>query len=93
MNIFVGRLAAKTCEKTLTELFSQFGTVEICFVVRDKQTKHSRGYAYVIMPNNNEAETAIKSMNNFKLHDEKMMVKRARPGEIKFIKEEGESNE
>lgn len=89
MNIFIGRLASATCEKTLTDLFSKFGRVEICFVVRDKQTKHSRGYAYVIMPNNTEAEKAIKSMNNYEIHGEKMMVKKARPGEIKFIKEEG----
>ncbi|MEA1874119.1 MAG: RNA-binding protein [Bacteroidota bacterium] len=88
MNIFIGRLSSKTCEKTLTDLFNKFGTVKICFVVRDKQTKHSRGYAYVIMPNKQEAENAIQSMNNYEIHGEKMMVKKARPGEIKFIKEE-----
>jgi len=88
MNIFVGRLSSKTCEKTLTDLFSKFGSVEICFVVRDKQTKHSRGYAYVIMPNKHEAEKAINSMNNYEIHGEKMMVKKARSGEIKFVKED-----
>jgi len=93
MNIFVGRLASATCEKTLTDLFSEFGRVETCFVVRDKQTKHSRGYAYVIMPNNTEAVTAIQSMHNYELNGEKMMVKKARPGEIKFIKEEGNMDE
>ncbi|MDA3910640.1 MAG: RNA-binding protein [Bacteroidales bacterium] len=93
MIIFVGRLSSKTCEKTLTDLFSDFGTIELCFVVRYKQTKHSRGYAYVIMPNNNEAKNAIQSMNNYELNGEKMMVKKARPGEMKFIKEEGSIDE
>jgi RNA recognition motif-containing protein len=44
------------------------------------------------MPNNTEAETAMLSMNNYELNGEKMMVKRARPGEIKFIKEEEKSS-
>ncbi len=88
MNIFVGRLAQETTEKDLYLLFKQYGYVDAVMLSRDKLSKRSRGYAYVIIKQQADAESAIAALNNHELYGEKMMVKRARPGEIRFIKEE-----
>ena len=91
MNIFIGRLSAETSEKDLYVLFKEFGYVDNCYLVRDKISKKSRGYAYVIIRDEQEAQNAISNLNGYELNGEKMMVKKARSGEIRFIREESQN--
>ena len=59
MNIFVGNLAFTTTEDDLTQLFEPFGTVSQARIATDRETGRSRGFGFVEMPNDAEAQAAI----------------------------------
>ena len=86
MNIFIGRLDKDTTDKDIYHLFKEYGYVNTCFVIKDKITKVSRGHGYVVMKNDDEAMAAISALNGYVLNGEEMMVKPAKPGEIKYIR-------
>jgi len=64
MNIYVGNLAYSVTEGDLNEAFSEFGTVASVSLVKDKYSGQSKGFGFIDMPNNSEADVAIKAMNN-----------------------------
>ncbi len=80
-NIFVGSLSYKTTEEDLHSAFAEFGTVERVSVVRDRVTGQPRGFAFVEMPNRDEATRAIENMNGRELNGWKINVNEARPRE------------
>ncbi|MBS1652210.1 MAG: RNA-binding protein [Bacteroidetes bacterium] len=73
MNIFVSNISFKVREENLKELFSQYGEVSSVRIIKDKQTKRSKGYGFVEMPNDAEANSAINALNGTS-HNERALV-------------------
>jgi RNA recognition motif-containing protein len=61
--IFVGNFSFSLTQDELRQLFVPFGTVESVSVVTDRDTGRSRGFGFVEMPNNSEADAAIAALN------------------------------
>ena len=79
MNIFVGNLSFNTTGEGLRSAFSKFGAVDSAQVIMDRQTGRSRGFGFVEMPNNSEAQAAISGMNGADLDGRPLTVNEARP--------------
>lgn len=83
MNIYAGNLPYSVDENELRELFAQYGQVEDASVITDKNLRRSKGFGFVVMPNDSEAEAAIAALNETKLGDERnarvIRVNQARP--------------
>ncbi len=84
MNIFVAKLNYSTQEDSLMSLFQQFGEVESVKIIMDRETGRSKGYGFVIMPNDDEASDAIAALNDREFEERTLAVKEARPQEKKF---------
>ena len=63
MNIYVGNLAYEVADEDLNESFSAFGTVTSARVIRDRFTDRSRGFGFVEMSDDTEAQAAIDELN------------------------------
>jgi RNA recognition motif-containing protein len=59
MNIYVGNLSAKTSEQELREAFETFGEVDSAKIIKDNFTGKSRGFGFVVMPSQEQAQAAI----------------------------------
>jgi len=79
MNIFVAKLNFKTRKEDLEATFANFGQVTSVNIVRDKQTGRSKGYGFVEMPNDSEANAAIAELNEKELDGRQIVVKQANP--------------
>ena len=64
--LYIGNLAPQADGASLKALFSVFGTVEKAYVISDKQTGQSKGYGFVIMSSEEQAQAAVKSLNGKK---------------------------
>ncbi len=81
MNIFVGNLNFQTTEEQLQELFATYGEVESVKIVTDKFSGRSRGFGFVEMPEQAQAEEAIKQLNDYSLNSRSIVVNEAKPRE------------
>ena len=81
MNIFVGNLNFQTTEEQLQELFTPYGEVESVKIVTDKFSGRSRGFGFVEMPEQAQAEEAIKQLNDYSLNSRSIVVNEAKPRE------------
>ena len=81
MNIFVGNLAFTTTEDELAQLFEPFGTVSQARIATDRDTGRSRGFGFVEMPNDAEAQAAIEELNGATIGGRQLTVNEARPRE------------
>ena len=81
MNIFVGNLAFTTTEDDLAQLFEPFGTVSQARIATDRETGRSRGFGFVEMPNDAEAEAAIEELHGATIGGRPLTVNEARPRE------------
>ena len=79
MNIYVGNLSNDVTDETIRETFESFGEVTSAKVITDKYTGQSRGFGFVEMPEQSQAQTAIKSLNGKELKGKQMSVSEARP--------------
>ena len=79
MNILVTKLARKTTSETLRSGFEKFGEVSAVELVMDSATNKSKGFGFVEMPKEEEAEEAISKMNKSKLDGQTIVVKKGRP--------------
>jgi RNA recognition motif-containing protein len=79
MKIFVGNFSFSTTEDDLRELFQPFGNIESVAVVTDRQTGRSRGFGFVEMSDNGEAEKAIAALNGKEFSGRTLNVNEARP--------------
>ena len=77
MNIYVGNLAFTVNEEDLRDLFSQFGEVTSVNIVTDRFTKQSKGFGFVEMPNNSEADKAIKGLKGNELKGKNIKISQA----------------
>ena len=78
INIFVRNLDPTTTEAQLKDLFVAYGLIETVTIVKDRDTKGSRGLAFVEMTNAADARTAIESLSGFVLNDRAMRLNEAR---------------
>ncbi|NTU53411.1 MAG: RNA-binding protein [Chlorobiaceae bacterium] len=81
MNIYIGNLDYGITEGDLRDAFSEFGNVDKASVIMDKFTGRSKGFGFVEMPNNEEANQAITSLNDSKLGSRNIKVNEAKPRE------------
>ncbi|MBL7800173.1 MAG: RNA-binding protein [Chitinophagales bacterium] len=79
MNLYIGNLNYTVKEQELQELFQQVGEVSSVKIITDKFTGRSRGFAFVEMPNDAEAKTAIESLNGRSLKERELSVTEAQP--------------
>ena len=79
MNIYVGNLSYDITDETIQGTFESFGEVTSAKVIKDKYTGQSRGFAFVEMPDQTQAQTAVKSLNGKELQGKDMKVSEARP--------------
>ncbi|MGE0569386.1 MAG: RNA recognition motif domain-containing protein [Bacteroidia bacterium] len=73
MNIFVSNISFKVREEALSELFAPYGEVTSVRIIKDKQTRRSKGYGFVEMANDQQAQAAIDGLNGT-LHFERNLV-------------------
>ena len=83
MNIYVGNLAHQVSDDELREAFEAFGQVESAVVIKDKFSGESRGFGFVEMPSQDEAQAAIEGLNEKELRERTMNVSEARPRDTK----------
>ncbi len=77
--IYVGNLNFQTDEDALRSAFAQFGQVDTVDIVRDRDSGQPRGFAFVEMSNDQEAESAINGLNGQQLDGRALTVNEARP--------------
>ncbi len=80
-NIFVGNLSFNTQEDELRHAFESHGTVDKVSIISDRDTGRSRGFAFVEMPNDEEAERAIAALDGSDFGGRALKVNLARPRE------------
>ncbi len=81
--LFVGNLSYQTDENELTELFSQFGSVQTAQIMRDMATGRARGFGFVEMGTDDEAAAAANGLNNTQFGGRTIAVNEARPREAR----------
>ena len=79
--LFVGSLPWAVDDQKLGEIFSQAGTVVSAQVVKDRDTGRSRGFGFVEMSSDEEAQNAVKNLNGSDIEGRKIVVNIARPRE------------
>lgn len=79
MNIYTGNLAYSVSDHDLRSAFEAFGKVTSASVIMDRATGQSKGFGFVEMPDNSEADTAIKALNGQQLNGRAMKVNQAEP--------------
>lgn len=79
MNIYVGNLSYGVTEDELREAFGAYGEISSVSLISDKFSGQSKGFGFVEMPNNSEADAAIKALNETPLKGRNMRVNQAKP--------------
>ena len=79
MNIYVGNLSREATEENLREAFAAFGQISTVNVIKDRFSGLPRGFAFVEMPNQAEAEAAINGLNGKEILGRAVTVNQARP--------------
>ena len=81
MNIYVGNLPFEATDESLQTAFTEFGEITTARVITDRFSGRSRGFGFVEMPDNAEAEAAIAAMNGKDMGGRALTVNEARPRE------------
>ena len=79
MIIHVGNLAFNVTEDDLRDLFSSFGEVSAVNIVKERSSGQSKGFGFVEMLNNSEADKAMKALNGARLKDQLIKLSQAKP--------------
>ncbi|MFI5247884.1 MAG: RNA recognition motif domain-containing protein, partial [Nitrospirales bacterium] len=79
MNIYVGNLSRDASEEDIRQAFQSFGQIETVNIIRDKFSGEPRGFGFVEMPNQAEAQAAITALNGSDLKGRALSVNEARP--------------
>jgi RNA recognition motif-containing protein len=77
--LYVGNLPFQTDEQELRDLFAGSGTVDTINMVRDQATGQARGFAFIEMSSDEDAQNAIATLNNYQLGGRALTVNEARP--------------
>ena len=81
MNIYVGNLSWNLKDQDLTDLFTPYGEVASAKIVLDKFTQRSKGFGFVEMPNDEQAQAAIAQLNGSEIDGRNLVVNESRPKE------------
>jgi RNA recognition motif-containing protein len=79
VNIYAGNLSYSTTESDLRQAFEAFGTVESVNIIQDRETGRSKGFGFVVMPDNSKAQAAIAGLNDKEMGDRRIKVNEAKP--------------
>ena len=79
MNMYVGNLSYNVKESDLRQVMAEYGVVESVKLITDRETRRSKGFAFVEMPESSEASNAIKELNGAEYAGRPMVVKEALP--------------
>jgi RNA recognition motif-containing protein len=79
MNIYAGNLNYSVSEEELEQAFSKYGEVTTVKIIRDKYTDQSKGFGFIEMTNDDEAQKAIDELNGTELKGRELRVNQARP--------------
>ena len=77
MKLLVRNLDRSTTEEELKDLFQEFGAVQYCNLVIDRDSGESKGFGFIEMPKSGEAKAARKNLNNKIVGNNKIRVKKA----------------
>lgn len=80
MNIYVGNLPYNIQDEELKLLFDEFGRVDSFKIIKDRNTGQSKGFGFIEMPDNSEADQAIKALNRKLINGRNIKVNPADPG-------------
>jgi RNA recognition motif-containing protein len=78
MNIYVGQLDYSVTEDDLKDAFSEFGDVSSVNIIKDRSSGQSKGFGFVEMPNDSEADKAMNALNGSQLKDREIKVSQAK---------------
>ena len=81
MNIYVGNLSWGLKDQDLANLFAPYGEVASAKIVMDKFTQRSKGFGFVEMPNDEQAQAAIAQLNGSEVEGRNLVVNESRPKE------------
>jgi cold-inducible RNA-binding protein len=81
VKLYVGNLSYQTSEEDLRTLFAKAGQVASVALIKDRDTGNSKGFAFVEMTTQAEAQKAISMLNGFNLEDRELKVNLAKPRE------------
>jgi RNA recognition motif-containing protein len=79
MKLIIRNLDRSTTELQLQGLFEAFGVVQSCDLVMDRESKQSKGFAFVEMPKQGEAKAAMQNLNGKEIDGSKIRVKKSLP--------------
>ncbi len=80
MNIYVGNLPFNITEEDLKAMFEEFGNIESIKLISDRFSGQKKGFGFVEMPDNSEADRAIKALNGRLVNGKNIKVNQANPG-------------
>ena len=78
MNIYVGQLDYSVTEDDLKDAFSEFGDVSSVNIITDRSSGQSKGFGFVEMPDDSEADKAMNALNGSQLKDREIKVSQAK---------------
>ena len=79
MNMYIGNLSYRVKEADLRQEMEEYGTVDSVKLITDRETRKSKGFAFVEMPNDDEAKNVIAELNGAEYEGRQMVVKEALP--------------
>ncbi|QIG89302.1 RNA-binding protein [Chryseobacterium sp. POL2] len=82
MNIYIGNLNHQTTEKQLHDLFTTFGVIDASKIITKQHSGKSRGYGFIEMPDQKEAENAIDKLNGFDVDGYFIIVNQAKQNNL-----------
>ncbi len=83
MNIFIANLNYKVRSEKLQEIFGEYGDVSSVKIIFDRESKRSKGFGFVEMPNDDDALRAIEDLNGVEIEGREIIVKKANEREEK----------
>lgn len=84
MNIYVGNLDFKVNESDLEEIFVEYGTVSSTNIIVDKYSGRSKGFGFITMENQDEANKAIENLNGTTFQSRAIVVNEAKPKKTNY---------
>ena len=79
MNMYIGNLSYRVKEADLRQVMEEYGTVDSVKLITDRDTKRSKGFAFVEMSNDEEAQRVIAELNGAEYEGRQLVVKEALP--------------
>jgi len=81
LKIYVGNMPYSVTSDALSDMFSEYGDVDEATVIKDRDSGRSKGFGFVDMPSDADANRAIKGLNGTQLDNRALVVNQARPRE------------